>query len=152
MAITNQERVGRGLELLKRGLVPFVERELKSEHSQGWLEIVRTSVTESQSRLFKEGAEPKWDPAALLAVMWNQWNGTFRRTLGPAERALVSELRDARNKWAHDMAFSSDDADRALDSINRLLSAVSAPEADEVAKMKLELRRELFDRQVRDEK
>ena len=30
MAITNHERVGKALDLLKAGLAPFVERELKS--------------------------------------------------------------------------------------------------------------------------
>jgi len=30
MAITNYERVGKALELLKSGLSPFVEREIKS--------------------------------------------------------------------------------------------------------------------------
>jgi predicted AAA+ superfamily ATPase len=64
----------------------------------------------------------------------------------------VSELRDWRNKWAHQAAISSDDADRALDSIHRLLTAVSAPEAEEVHKMKQELRRLVFDEQVRTEK
>jgi hypothetical protein len=33
--------------------------------------------------------------------MWDQWNVVFRKTLGNAERSLVSELRDARNRWAH---------------------------------------------------
>jgi len=31
MAITNQERVGKAMELLRAGLAPFVERELKSD-------------------------------------------------------------------------------------------------------------------------
>ncbi len=31
MAITNQERVGKAMELLKAGLAPFVEREFKSQ-------------------------------------------------------------------------------------------------------------------------
>jgi len=30
MAITNHERVGKALELLKAGLAPFVEREFKA--------------------------------------------------------------------------------------------------------------------------
>jgi hypothetical protein len=30
MAITNHERVGKGLDLLKGGLGPFVDREFKS--------------------------------------------------------------------------------------------------------------------------
>jgi predicted AAA+ superfamily ATPase len=152
MAITNQERVGKGLDLMKLGLVPFVERELRSQDAQGWLGIVRQSVPETQVKLFKDNAEPKWDAASLLAVLWNQWNIVFRRTLGQAERTLVSELRDVRNRWAHQEAFTSDDADRALDSMARLLTAVSAPQADEVGKMKMELRRVLFDEQVRVEK
>src|SRR5207248_8060242 len=60
--------------------------------------------------------------------------------------------RDCRNKWAHQQPFSSDDTDRALDSMARLLTAVSAPQADEIAKMKMELRRLTFDEQVRGEK
>ncbi|MGI8550810.1 MAG: DUF499 domain-containing protein, partial [Dehalococcoidia bacterium] len=69
-----------------------------------------------------------------------------------AERSLVNELLDARNRWAHQNPFSGDDADRALDSVARLLTAVSAPQADEVGKMKMELRRLIFDEQVRGEK
>ena len=72
--------------------------------------------------------------------------------LGPAERSLVSELRDLRNKWAHQQTFSSDDAYRALDSAGRLLTAVSAPQSDEIEKMKMELLRLRFDEQVRTEK
>ena len=85
-------------------------------------------------------------------MLWDQWNVTFNRTLGHAERSLVSELREVRNKWAHQKAFSSDDAYRALDSAARLLTAISAPEAGELDKMKLELLRVRFDEQVRSEK
>ena len=64
----------------------------------------------------------------------------------------MSELRDMRNKWAHQEPFSSDDADRALDSAERLLAAVSAPQADEIRKVKMELRRTVFDEQVRSDR
>ena len=72
-------------------------------------------------------------------MIWESWNDVFRQTLGPAERSLISELRDHRNKWAHQEAFSGDDAYRALDSAVRLLTAVSAPQADDLDKMKIEL-------------
>ena len=36
MAITNHERVGKALELLKTGLGPFVEREFKAKYGSGW--------------------------------------------------------------------------------------------------------------------
>ena len=74
------------------------------------------------------------------------------RTLGFSERSLVSELREVRNKWAHQEPFSTDDAYRGLDSAARLLTAISAPQADDIEKMKLELLRLRFDEQVRSEK
>jgi CheY-like chemotaxis protein len=152
MATTNHERVGKALDLLKDGLQPFVEREMKSQHQQLWLDQVRTSVADTQTHLFSGKGDPQWDTASLLAVMWNQWNLVFRKTLGQAERTLVSELRDVRNKWAHQKPFSSDDSYRALDSAGRLLTAVSAPQAEEVDKIKNELLRVRFDEQMRTEK
>ncbi len=75
----------------------------------------------------------------------------FRNTLGQAERSLVNELREVRNKWAHQEPFSTDDAYRALDSLVRLLKAVSAPEAEEVDTQKQELLRVRFEEQARRE-
>src|SRR5581483_10531489 len=71
--------------------------------------------------------------------------------LGSAERSLVSELRDVRNRWAHHEAFNSNDAHRALDSAARLLTAVSAPQAAEVEQMRMDLLRVTFDEQRRGE-
>lgn len=93
----------------------------------------------------------EWDAAGLLKLMWETWNEVFRKTLGFSERSLVSEIRDWRNKWAHQQPFSSDDVYRALDSVGRLLTAVSAPQADEVEKVKMELLRVKFDEQARGE-
>lgn len=59
MAVTNQERVSKALELLKNALVPYVERELKAQDAQGWLSIVRQSVTETQVRQFQDPKSPK---------------------------------------------------------------------------------------------
>jgi hypothetical protein len=150
MAITNQERVGKAMELLRTGLAPFVEREFNNLHQAQAANAARRYLGDDRTVAKKPVAD--WDVAALLKLMWESWNDIFGRTLGRAERSLVQELRDSRNKWAHQEPFSSDDADRALDSMARLLTAVSAPQADEVAKMKLELRRLIYDEQVRGEK
>src|SRR5437667_2679833 len=150
MAITNQDRVGKAMELLRAGLAPFVEREFKSQHQAQAAAAARRYVGDDQTVGKKPVAE--WDVAALLKLMWEAWNDVFGRTLGRAERSLVQELRDFRNKWAHQEPFASDDADRALDSIARLLTAVSAPQADDVGRLKMELRRLIFDEQVRGEK
>src|SRR6516164_8259098 len=150
MAITNHERVGKAMELLKGGLGPFVDREFKSVYrDRAALEASRFM---GEDRINAKRALADWDVAPLLKLMWDSWNDVFRKTLGPAERSLVSELRDHRNKWAHQHTFSSDDAYRALDSVARLLTAVSAPEADEIEKMKMELLRVRFDEQMRGEK
>ena len=37
MALSNHERVGKALEVLKAGLPAFVERELKNAHGAKWL-------------------------------------------------------------------------------------------------------------------
>ncbi len=152
MAISNHERVGKGLEMLKSGLLPFVERELKAQHAQLWFEQAKASLPETQASMFGTEAKPRWDVATLLSVLASQWQSVFRKTLGQAERSLVSELREVRNRWAHQNPFSGDDTERALDSMSRLLTAISAPEADEVGKMRMELRRLVFDEQVRGEK
>lgn len=152
MAITNHERIGKALDLLRDGLCPFIERELKSQYQQSWFEEVKAVLSPQQLSFAGTEKDPKWDIATVLAVMWNQWNAVFKKTLGQSERTLVSELREVRNKWAHQNPFSSDDAYRALDSAVRLLTAVSAPEAGEVEKSKMELLRVRFDEQVRTEK
>src|SRR5438094_5929216 len=151
MAMTNHERVGKALDLLKSGLGPFIRRELTSVYKDRALAEARRLLP-ADDRLNSSRPIDQWDAAVLLKVMWDAWNDVFGRTLGRAERSLVQELRDWRNKWAHQEPFSSDDADRALDSMARLLTAVSAPQADEVGRMKMELRRLIFDEQVRGEK
>ncbi len=150
MATTNHERVNKAMELLRAGLAPFVQREVTQKVQAN---VVRMDAIRRFAEDPKLADKPidDWDAAALLKLMWDTWNDVFRDTLGFSERSLVSELRGWRNKWAHQERFTSDDADRALDSAERLLTAVSAAEASEVAKIKRELRRLVLDEQVRGE-
>ena len=150
MAITNHERVGKALELLREGLRPYVEREMRARYGGNWASEVKAMLNDTRLGGGAPGALT--DVAALLVVMDRSWGEVFRNTLGKAERSLVNEIIDVRNRWAHQETFSSDDADRALDSVARLLTAVSAAEAAEVEKMKTELRRVIFDEQLRREK
>ena len=43
MAKSNHVRVGEALELLNKGLRPFVERELQAVHGDNWQEIAASS-------------------------------------------------------------------------------------------------------------
>ncbi|HVC99215.1 MAG TPA: Swt1 family HEPN domain-containing protein, partial [Pirellulales bacterium] len=150
MATSNRDRVGKTLELLGNGLAPFVEREFRAIHGDQW----QAAALDGAPKAPGGRKQPKAnlaDPQVLLAAMWNHWNDVFARTLGQAERSLVSELRDVRNRWAHNEAFSGNDAHRALDSAGRLLAATSAAEAAEVEQMRVDLLRVQFDEQRRQE-
>lgn len=149
MAATNHERVGKAMDALRAGLAPFVEREIRSAHKG---DPAREAARYLGDDRLAERPLVEWDVHALLKLMWEAWNAVFRKVLGHAERTFVSELRDARNRWAHQESFSSDDAYRALDSTVRLLAAISAPEAAEVERMKMELLRVRFDEQARQER
>ena len=168
MAITNRERIGKGLDLLANGLRPFVERELKSQLGDNWQRALRGSGFQPDSGERRPGrptpsqpdfnCRPGWptpnldDPQILLSVLWDQWNTVFRNVLGPAERSIVSELRNTRNQWAHNEQFGSNDAIRALDSVERLLNSVSAADAAiEVGQMRMEVMRSMFEEQRRSE-
>src|SRR5579863_7314281 len=151
MAITNTERVGKALDLLKDGLRPYVERELKATYKDRWVETARPSFPDWQ-QAGKDGKGLNWDTQALLQVMCELWQDCFKKILGPSGRNLAFELRDVRNKWAHQKAFSTDDAYRAIDSISRLLAAVSAEQVDAVEQMKAEILRVKFDEQLRTQK
>lgn len=151
MAISNHERVGKALDLLKIGLGPFVEREIKGAIESRRLDGHKMRDYAEDPALANKPI-PEWDVAGLLKVMWGTWNDVFRKILGPAERSLVGELRGHRNKWAHQESFSSDDAYRALDSVGRLLAAVSAPQSEDLERLKMELLRVRFDEQSRGER
>ena len=150
MAVTNHERVGNALDLLRAGLGPFVEREIKAALKDGV--SVPALQTLANDQLVRDKPIVEWDAALLLKVMWDSWNAVFRKTLGPAERGLVGEMRGHRNKWAHQEPFSGDDTYRALDSADRLLTAISAPQSRDLERIKMELLRVRFDEQARNEK
>lgn len=139
MADTNNERVGKALALLGQGLGPFVDRECGRVLGPRWENAVQTTGTTSKA-----------DVQFLLRAMASTWRDVFERTLGRTERNYVSELIDARNRWAHQETFTSDDTYRALDSGQRLLRAISAGEqAAEIGRMKHDLQRRRYAEEAR---
>ncbi|MCC6694832.1 MAG: DUF499 domain-containing protein [Candidatus Hydrogenedentes bacterium] len=151
MAITNAERVGKALDFLNEGIVPFVEREMQSVHGKDWMKKAKDCFASGQKTSLDE-KPPRWDSYAVLTVMNNQWALVFGNTLGKSDRNLVIELQDVRNRWAHQENFSSDDCYRALDSVHRLLTSVSAAkEANEVNRMRQDLLRTRFAEEARTE-
>lgn len=142
MAMPHHDPVGAALDTLTQGLQPFVERELRSVHGDRWLDAVQSGVRGNKETAYGRGEAFRWDAYLVLIVMWDHWHNVFRSKLGVLERSLVSELREFRNRWAHQRQFSFEDTYRILDSIERLLLAAGAPQAAEVGRQKAELMRE----------
>ena len=150
MAKSTRQYVFEGMELLPEGLISFVEKRLESSIKGHW----QVEVVERYRGLRPNNKEGKvnWDQQSLLKVMEIYWNDAFRDVLGRTERSLVSELMEVRNKVSHNEKFSYDDAERALDTIRRLLLAVSASEAaDKVGVMRDEVLRTKFRELARNE-
>ena len=139
VSITNHERVASALQLLTEGMSPFVEERLRAVHNGRWLQAAQSSFRDDRARVTPDGQGIAWDAHALLTVMWDQWNACFRNDLGHTERSLVSELREFRNRWAHQQSFDFDDTYRILDSVRRLLSASNSPRLGEIQEEKQDL-------------
>ena len=151
--MTNQERINKGLELLRAGLEPFVRRHLEARFGDSWQDEARSTLSGGGAG-WRERGGLSLDVAALLTLLDKYWHDLFKQTLGQTERSYVYELRDVRNKWAHQdvRGFSGDDVYRAFDTMGRLLTAISAPQAKEFEAYKQELLRVRFEEQSRNER
>ena len=146
MALSNHERVGKAMVLLGEGLAPFVARECKVEFGEDWTIGVQRAHSRGDGRTRKVNPV---DPQFLLKVLWDEWRTIFGKKLGQAERNYISELRSARDKWAHNEAFTAESALRAMDTAKLLLEAVGAgPHAAQVDKHYQELLRQRFEGQA----
>lgn len=148
MSKSNRQYIFDALELLPDALKPFVETRLSGAISGHWQGAVKDRV----DTLRVTNGELDWDLPGLLKAMMSFWGDAFKAVLGPTERAYVSEILEVRNRFAHDTPFTYDDTERALDTIKRLLEAISAGEdAEKLASMRTAVLRRRIDEQRRNE-
>jgi hypothetical protein len=148
MALSNRDRIGQMFEVLAPALNSFIGGILAPHLSDGadWTQVVAARDT-------KKGIEGKTysalDPQVQLRMLTENiphqvkpgWY-PFEGELSPVHKSYASELRDARDTWAHNGSFTDDDAYRVLDTAERLLGATNASDAaDQVSKIRLNLRR-----------
>jgi uncharacterized protein len=158
MATSNIERIGKGLQILRAGIAPYVQRELKSAYKGNWwvagVESVLSGTTGRDALTATGTAEERFtklDVQALLMVLWENWNNVFREELGHTGRNYVSELREVRNNWAHQQPFSPEDTYRALDTMSRLLEMTGGQGKDQVEELGHALLRQRYERDTRQE-
>lgn len=149
MATSNRERVGRGFEHLATGLEPFVDQLMNASAHGRQGDWLASLASRDSARHGSALRLTKSDPAVLLRVLAEE-RSVFGQRLSRAEQAMASELRDVRNRWAHNEAFNPDDTYRALDSMERLLTAAGAAElADDVRRLRLDHQRGQYEAETR---
>lgn len=148
MAVSNRDRIGRGFELLADGIAPFVDQAMTAvvPKGQDWVALLsaRDSAKFGTVKDFK-----KTDPQVLLKVLTEEWR-VFQDRLSRTEQAFASELRETRNRWAHNESFDGDDTYRALDSMERLLlTAGAADQATDVRRLRLDHQRTQYESETK---
>ena len=147
MVMANTERISKALDLLRDGLAPKCEETWQGFYGDDWLEKVNQQLHNP------ERSPSTADVAFLFKGMKATWNELFGHGFAPAIRSLVFELSDVRNNWAHQGSFSTDDAVRALDSMERVLEAFgNADQRQEIRTLRRDLMRQMFDEESRSER
>lgn len=158
MATSNRERVGQMFDVLSPALDAFISGVVGSSLTADtdWSDLIKLKDIKHGKELRSYSTS---DPQMQLRMLTENITGQvkqgwypFRDYLGRVQESYASELREARNKWAHGEKFTDDDAYRTLDTAERLLQAIGAGDAaDQVAAIRLNLRRvssEKADRRV----
>jgi ribonuclease-3 len=145
----NLEIIDKCLVLLIKGLYPYVEDKMKDAYGNAWLTQAKNFAPSDSTlkRTIEESLQQ--DLSSLLNLINRRWEKVFKPYLSPVERALVSEIIDIRNKWAHKTPFSLEDTYRALDSIDRLLNAIQSEQEQEVVQEKQNVLKLLLEEQNR---
>jgi predicted AAA+ superfamily ATPase len=147
MAVSNRDRIGQMFEAMAPALDAFIaECVPTSTGVPAWTDVLRRK---DEANGVGGKAYHRLDPQAQLRMLTEGWR-SFEGRLGRAHQNYASELRETRNQWAHNASFTDDDAYRALDTAERLLTAINAPEAAEkVRGIRLNLRRVTADKDDR---
>lgn len=132
MAKSNRDRVSDVMDALKIGLAPFVIREFNAVYGKRLIDEIVATLGSSTRPLTMEDLRNVTsvveviDTQGWLKLIQFRWDEVFRAKLAQEHRSYVNELIAARNKWAHQEPFATDDAYRVADTATRLLQAVNA--------------------------
>ena len=131
--------VGEALSVLIDGLTPFID-DVSSKAlppNTSWTELLRRKDAGAGRQM---GMYRSSDLSLMLRAMTErlgEYGFPFTRNLPRPAQNYASELRDVRNRWAHNEAFSPAEAYRAIDSAELLLRAIGATDAAaEAARLK----------------
>jgi Swt1-like HEPN len=139
MKASYRAQVAIAFEVLSEGLAPFVDdRMSKAFPDEDWILMAAAKLGKRRDVLVSLS-----DPHFQLEVLSRWWGPAFSRSLPEDTRALIGELRTARNHWAHpdqDHPFDIEYATKVHQLGEDLLRAVDSPLADRMGELSEELR------------
>lgn len=148
MAVNNRDRVGKAFEYLSEGLGdPVDEVMTRVFNTADWPAAWAKQDSERHGTPLR--VYEKHDVQIQLRAI-TEYGREFNDTLTRSQQSYASELRETRNNWAHMQAFNSEQALRALSTIELLLEAVAAPDsAGDVRKLRDQLQRTMYEDHTR---
>jgi hypothetical protein len=131
--------VAYAFEVLAEGLAPFVDARMSATYpDQDWILLAANKLGKRPDVLVSLS-----DPHFQLEVINRWWGPAFSSVLPEDIRQTITDLRTARNHWAHpdeDHPFDFDYAMRVHLSGEELLRAAGSPQADQMAELVEKLR------------
>ncbi|GED97172.1 DUF499 domain-containing protein [Gordonia crocea] len=152
--MSNRDRVHKSMDLLGPALNRFIAQVLKPDLGESsWVDLIR--LRDQGKGAPTDKAYNPDDPMVGLRLLTENIPNAVRRGWypfdGPLSRVQMSwatEVREIRNKDAHNEPFTNEDTQRALDTTERFLLAIGAPaEAEQVRKLRNDVVRIAHDRE-----
>ncbi len=146
MALSNRDRLSKALDLFTESYRVWVGQQLQGKFGDDGIAQAQEFIKQAaRPGAFVPQNPDEWDVQCILNIIFSMWRTYFREVLGSQENSMLHELQTIRNEWAHQKAFNTNDTLRALDTVARLLKAVSAHNAaSEVEKLHGDVMRTRF--------
>jgi hypothetical protein len=130
MVTMNDQRIAQALNVLQKCLRAFVEERMRSEYKDRWLAKAYLSLHDFRA---SHTSSMNLDVQALIRIATDRQHQVLYNALSPRERNFLHELREVRNRHAHQNEFEERDVERALDTLELFLKAIQSPEAASIA-------------------
>lgn len=132
-------QVAYAFEVLAEGLAPFVDARMSSTYpDDDWILLAANKLGKRPDVLVSLS-----DPHFQLEVINRWWGPAFSPVLPDDIRQTITDLRTARNHWAHpdeDHPFDFDYAMKVHQAAEELLRAANSEQTDQMAELVEKLR------------
>jgi Swt1-like HEPN len=150
VGVSYRAQVATAFEILAEGLAPFVDERMSAAYAgEDWILMAATKLGKRPGVLVSLS-----DPHFQLEVMNRWWGPAFSPPLNETVRTTISELRTARNHWAHpdeDHPFDIDYATQVVNEAEDLLRSVGSGQVDRMIELRDRLRWESVREVAREE-